>query len=62
MKQYKMNEIINKYLLTRDTFMTKTHLKRYRFTLVLMDLLLRTKQKYIKLKKQEIQDIFFKTR
>ena len=57
-----MNEIINKYLLTRDTFMAKTHLKRSRFTLVLMDLLLRTKQKYIKLKKQEIQDIFFKTR
>ena len=55
---YKMNEIINKFLLAGDKFMSEMHLKQPEFTYMLADHLLKTKKECKTLKKQEIQDIF----
>ena len=58
--RYKMKEIINKFLLAGDKLMPEMHLKQLGFTLVLLDLLLKTKKKFKNSKKQEILAIFIK--
>ena len=61
-----MNEIVNKFLLADDKFMPEIHLKSYKFMpkmhllIVLVDHLLKIKNEFINLKKQEIQAIFTK--
>ena len=57
---YKMNEIVNKFLLAGDKFMPEMHLKQPGFTYMLVDSLLKTTKKNKNLKKQEIQAIFTK--
>ena len=52
-----MNEIVNKFLLAGDEFMSEMHLR----LIVLVDHLQKTKKEYKNLKKQEIHDIFIKT-
>ena len=54
-KLYKMNEIVNKFLLAGDKFMPEMDL-----LIVLVDHLLKTRNKFKNLKKQEIQAIFTK--
>ena len=56
---YKMNEIVNKFLLAGDKFMPEMHLKQPGF-IVLVDHLLKIKKEFKNLKKQEIQAIFTK--
>ena len=41
-----MNEIVCKFLLARDKFMSEMYLKQPGFTIVLVDHLLRTKKEY----------------
>ena len=55
-----MNEIINKFLLAGDKFMSEMHLKQTGFTIVLVGHLLKIKKEFKNLKKQEIQAIFTK--
>ena len=55
-----MNEIVSKFLLSGDKFMSKMHLKQPNLFLVLVDHLLKTKEELKNLKKQEIQNIFTK--
>ena len=50
-----MNEIINKFLLAGDKFIPEMHLKQSGLLIVLANLLLKIKNEYKKLKKQEIQ-------
>ena len=54
-----MNEIVNKFLLAGDKFMSEMHLKQPEL-LVLVVHLLKIKKKLKNLKKQEIQAIFTK--
>ena len=65
-----MNEIINKFLLVGDKFMLEMHLRQLGFTYSACGTFTknykRTNKKFTKeriknLRKQEIQDIFFKT-
>ena len=53
---YKLNEIVNTFLLAGDKFMSEMHLKQ----LVLVDRLQKTKKEFKNLQKQEIQTIFTK--
>ena len=53
-----MNSIRNKLLLAGDKFMPKLHLKQAGFTYSARDPLPKNKQRIIKLKKNEIQDIY----
>ena len=55
-----MNEIVNKFLLVEDTFMSDMHLRQHGFTY--SDCGPFTKNKKNELKKLEIQDIFIKTK
>ena len=55
-----MNEIVNKFLLAGDKFMSEMHLKQRDLVIVLVDHLLKTKKEFRNLKKQEIQTIFTK--
>ena len=48
---YKMNEIINKFLLAGDKFMSEMHLKQPEFTYMLAVHLLKTKKECKNLKK-----------
>ena len=58
-----MNEIVNKFLLGRHIFIPETHLKDSQdLNIVLVDHLQKTKKKYKSLKKQEIHNIFIKTK
>ena len=41
-----MNEIVNKFLFARDTFMREFHLKQPGFTCMLVDHLQKTKKEY----------------
>ena len=56
---YKMNEILNKFLLAGDKFMSEMHLRQPGFLTVLVDRLLKTKKEFKNLKKQ-IQTIITK--
>ena len=53
-----MNEIVNKFLLVGDKFMSEMHLKQPGFTYSACDPFTKTKKEFKKLKKQEIQSIF----
>ena len=55
-----MNEIVNKFLLAGDKFMSEMHLKQPGFTYSTQYHLQKTKKKLKNLKKQEIQTIFTK--
>ena len=59
-KLYKMNEIVNKFLLAGDKFRPEMRLKQPRFIIVLVDHLLKIRKKFKNLKKQERQAIFTK--
>ena len=59
-KLYKMNEIVNKFLLAGDKFRPEMRLKQPRFIIVLVDHLLKIRKKFRNLKKQERQAIFTK--
>ena len=67
MTRYKMNEIVNKFLLAGDRFMPEIDLRQptlldnQDLRIVLIDHLQKTKKEYRNLKKQEIYDIFIKT-
>ena len=54
----KMNEVINKFLLGRDIFTPEIHLKHLDLLIVLVNHLLKIRQEFKNLKKQEIQNIF----
>ena len=54
-----MNEI-NRFILARDKFVSKMHLKQCGFTYIAADHLLKTEKEFKNLKKQEIQNIFIK--
>ena len=56
---YKINEIINKFLLAGDKFILETHLRRQKFTYSARERFTKNKQKYKNLKKLEIQDIIY---
>ena len=58
-KLYKMNEIVNEFLLAGDKFMPEMHIKQPGF-IVLAGHLLKTKKEFRNLKKQEIHTIFTK--
>ena len=54
----KMNEVINKFLLARDIFTPEINLKHLDLLIVLVNHLLKIRQEFKNLKKQEIQNIF----
>ena len=57
-----MNEIVNKFLLSRDEFVPEMHLRQPRFTYSACGPFTKKKRKERKdLKKQEIHYIFIKT-
>ena len=55
-----MNEIINKFLLAGDEFMSEMHLRQPPLTCSACGPIIKNKE-YKNLKKQEIQDIVIKT-
>ena len=55
-----MNEIVNKFLLAGDKFMSEMHLKQPGFTYSTQYHLQKTKKELKNLKKQEIQAMFTK--
>ena len=57
----KMNEIDNKFLLAGDKFMSEMHLKKLDLLIVHMDHLLKIKNEFKNLEKQEIRTVFTKT-
>ena len=60
-KVYKVNEIINKFLLAGDKFMPEMHLKQPGFAYSACGPFTKNKERVQKLKKkQEIQDIYTK--
>ena len=56
----KMNEIVNKFLLSGDKFMPEMHLKQPGFTYIACGPFTKNKERIQSLKKQEIQAIFTK--
>ena len=59
--EYKMNEIVNTFLLAGDKFMPEKHSRHPGFTYSTCQTFKKAKKKYTNLKKQEIHDIFIKT-
>ena len=57
---YKMNEIVNKFLIAGDKFMPEMHLKQLGFTYSTCGPFTKKKNKFKNLKKQDIQAIFTK--
>ena len=55
---YKMNDIINKFLLAGEKFMPEMHLRQPKFTYSVVDHLLSIKKEFKSLKNQVIQNIF----
>ena len=58
MQMYKMNDIINEFLVAGDKFMPEMHVKQLNLRTMLVDHLLKTKKESKCLKKLEIRDIF----
>ena len=59
--RYKMNEIVNKFLIDGDKFMPEMHLREPGITyIVLVDDLPKIKKECKYLKKQDIHDVFIK--
>ena len=56
----KMNEIVNKFLLSGDKFMPEMHLKQPGFTYIACGPFTKNKERIQSLKKQEIQAISIK--
>ena len=56
-----MNEIVGKFILAADKFITEMNLRQQDLHVVLADYLQKTKKEYINLKKQKIQERFTKT-
>ena len=59
-RRYKINEIVNTFLLAGDKFMSEMHIKQPGLLIVLVDHLLKTKKEFRNLRKREIQTIFSK--
>ena len=59
-ENYKMNDIINSFLLAGDKFMPEMHLREPQFTYSACRPFTKTKKESKSLKKPEIQDIFTK--
>ena len=57
-----MNKIVNSFLLARYKFMTEMHLRQLGFKYSASGSFKKTKKEYKVLKKQEIHDIFIKTK
>ena len=57
---YKMNEIVNKFLLAGHKFMPEMHLKQPQFVYSACGPFTKIKKEFKNLKKQEIQAIFTK--
>ena len=55
-----MNEIVNKFLLVGDKFMSEMHLRQPGFTKSAYGPLTKNKKEFKNLKKQEVQGIFIK--
>ena len=55
-----MNEIVNKFLLVGDKFIPETHLRLESHIIILVDQLLKIKEKLKNLKKHKIRNIFIK--
>ena len=55
-----MNEIVNKFLLPGDKFISKMYLRQLGFTYSACGPFKKTKKEYKNLKKQETHDIFIK--
>ena len=55
-----MNEIVNRFLLAGDKFMSEMHLKQLGLTYSACEPFTKTKKELKNLKKQEMQDIFTK--
>ena len=53
-KDYKMNKIVNRFLLAGDKFMPEMHLNSPDLLIVLLEHLLKIKKEYNNLKKQDI--------
>ena len=56
-----MIEIVNKFLLAGDKFMSEMNLRQPGFTYSACGLFTKNKEEYKNLKKQRIHDIFIKT-
>ena len=56
-----MIEIVNKFLLAGDKFMSEVNLRQPGFTYSACGLFTKNKEEYKNLKKQRIHDIFIKT-
>ena len=56
-----MNEIVDKFLLAGDKFMTEIHLRQPGFTCSACGTFTKNKEAYKNLKKPKIHDIFIKT-
>ena len=59
-RRYKINEIVNTFLLAGDKFMSEMHIKQPGLLIVLVDHLLKTKKEFRNLRKREIKTIFSK--
>ena len=59
-QKYKVNKIINKFLLAGDKFMPEMYLKQTGFTNSTCGPFTKNKERIKNLKRQEIQDIFIK--
>ena len=55
-----MNEIVNKFFLAGNIFMSEMHLREPKFNCSACGPCNKNKKEYQKLKKQEIEDIFIK--
>ena len=55
---YKMNELVNKFLLAGDKFMPQMHLKQPGFTYSACEPFTKNRKRIQKFKKQEIQNVF----
>ena len=60
-RRIKLNEIVNKFLLAGDKFLPEMYLKQPGFTYSDADHLLKIKNEFKNLKKQEIRVIFTRT-
>ena len=60
--KYKMNEIVNKFLLVGDKFMLEMHLKQSGFTYSACGPFNKNKERIENFKEKEIHDIFINTK
>ena len=58
--RYKMNDIVNRFLLAGDEFMPESHLREPGYTYRACGLFTKTKQRIQKFQKKEINNVFFK--